>query len=722
MLDYSKINRDELQYKDEKSFIEVLPTLKDENILRGIRPSPKYDYSIQTPFSFVCKKSVEKYKNKKVAVIAHIFYTDLLQETMTYINNIPVKTDIFISTDTQLKSQEIEKALGDYKNGKVVVKVCKNRGRDVAPMLIDFREVFFTHEWILHVHSKKSPHNDSELFGWRHYLFKELLGSKEKVLSIFHLLESTDVGIVFPEHYEPVKKSLNFGYNYPTMKEMLSKLNISYYPNNMLEFPSSTMLWFKSKALRPLVNLKLNYEDFDKEEGQIDGTLAHSIERSLLLICEASQYRWCKICSTKNNHSKLIAPNNEEDVENLIKTLFYPILGNQILIDDHRQIREFDQIKTCKDANLQPRLNIVLPTLNKEKIFGGISTALKFFNNLKEHLGNDFQYRILIVSEVVNPDDIDSFQEYHLINLHSRYDDFDNSIVDVKRSTDGYLGLRQSDFFIATAWWTAINAYSFCSRQKEYFATSQKVIYLIQDHEPGFYNWSSQYMLARSTYAHIDDTIAVINSEELANYMLKRYNFINAFVLPFTLNETLQNTIKSSKKEKIILFYGRPSVERNAFGLIIDALYEWQNRNPILAQEWKIISLGESYPKWRVKHIKNISIEGKVSLEEYAQYLNRASVGISLMTSPHPSYPPLEMAYANIKTITNKFEEKDLSKRHFNIVSIELGSAHHLSESIEKVVESITFDKSELSSVAHINSKMNRYSVGKLCKIIKQGV
>ena len=49
---------------------------------------------------------------------------------------------------------------------------------------------------------------------------------------------------------------------------------------------------------------------------------------------------------------------------------------------------------------------------------------------------------------------------------------------------------------------------------------------------------------------------------------------------------------------------------------------------------------------------------GKLSLQAYGALLNQCAIGISLMLSPHPSYPPLEMAHSGILTITNSFAEK----------------------------------------------------------------
>jgi hypothetical protein len=62
---------------------------------------------------------------------------------------------------------------------------------------------------------------------------------------------------------------------------------------------------------------------------------------------------------------------------------------------------------------------------------------------------------------------------------------------------------------------------------------------------------------------------------------------------------------------------------------------------------------------------------GKLSLEAYAELLWETAVGVSLMSSPHPSYPPLEMAHFGVLTITNRYANKDLSSSHDNIISLD---------------------------------------------------
>ena len=136
----------------------------------------------------------------------------------------------------------------------------------------------------------------------------------------------------------------------------------------------------------------------------------------------------------------------------------------------------------------------------------------------------------------------------------------------------------------------------------------------------------------------------------------------------------------------IILVYGRPAVQRNCFETIIQALVRWQREEPREASRWEILSAGEDYNSRSLVDVKNLTVLGKLSLEDYGKLLGRASVGISLMMSPHPSYPPLEMAFSGLVTVTNKFEGKDLSKRSPNIISVSRICAEAVADALSMAV------------------------------------
>ena len=96
----------------------------------------------------------------------------------------------------------------------------------------------------------------------------------------------------------------------------------------------------------------------------------------------------------------------------------------------------------------------------------------------------------------------------------------------------------------------------------------------------------------------------------------------------------------------------------------------WRDKFPD-AHRWSILSLGQPHADIDLDGGVVIKSVGKAGLERYAQVLLESSIGISLMVSPHPSFPPLEMAHFGLMTITNRFANKDLSLLHDNFISID---------------------------------------------------
>lgn len=317
------------------------------------------------------------------------------------------------------------------------------------------------------------------------------------------------------------------------------------------------------------------------------------------------------------------------------------------------------------------RINILLPSINKEHVFGGISTAINFFKELQNNLPEEFSYRV-IITDASASDTIDTFNKYKIVNMTQDSDE-KYQLVFVNDRYGKELPIWENDIFIATAWWTAYNAKELIRIQNNFYGNSFNLIYFIQDFEPGFYQWSSRYSLAESTYKDEIKTTAVINSKELYDFMkIKKYPFSETYYFVPKLNQKLKEflpKLSEIKKVNRILVYGRPSVVRNAFEIVVNSLKVFaQNEN---AKHWEFISLGEKHRDIDLGNGNKLISKGKVTLEEYADYLLTSKIGLSLMISPHPSYPPLEMAYFGLKTITNSYENKNLSYMHENIVNID---------------------------------------------------
>jgi GT2 family glycosyltransferase/glycosyltransferase involved in cell wall biosynthesis len=252
------------------------------------------DYSFAVPLSY---SPTPLPRPSALAVVCHLFHVDVVDEIHHYLSHIPCAADLFISTDTLDKHDLIERRFGDWDKGRVTVRIMPNRGRDLAPKLVGFRDVHERYEYVLHLHSKASRH-DKMLAPWRGFLLENLLGSKEIVYSVFEVFSrQPQIGIVFPQHYEYIRHWLDWGSNYACAQALATRLGIALSPQRTLDFPSGSMFWARTAALRPLLDLGLSFSDFPPETGQTDGMLAHALERLYLYACERAGFGWLKLAN-----------------------------------------------------------------------------------------------------------------------------------------------------------------------------------------------------------------------------------------------------------------------------------------------------------------------------------------------------------------------------------------------------------------------------------------
>lgn len=359
------------------------------------------------------------------------------------------------------------------------------------------------------------------------------------------------------------------------------------------------------------------------------------------------------------------------------------------------------------EKNTGLRLNLLCPSVDKKHVFGGIATALTFFRELVKETGADA--RIIVTDAMVdvkNNVELDGFVVVESdVESEEKY-----QIVPFANRGNATFPVSSQDVFMATGWWTAYNIYDTIKWQANEFGIEEKpLIYFIQDFEPGFYAWSSRYMMADSTYRFDIKTIAIFNSGLLKDYFVKNdYQFYKSFYFDPVLNSGLKKYLventETVKREKKIIIYGRPSVERNAFELIIAALNDWAARYDKSSQ-WEVISAGEEYKSITLCNGKQVSSLGKLSIEDYAKTMLSTSIGISLMVSPHPSYPPLEMSTFGIKTITNCYNSKDLGSFNDNIVSIKACSARTISETLAGLCDSYSEEGKIITDSDYFNNE-----------------
>jgi hypothetical protein len=234
--------------------------------------------------------------NCLVAVHAHIFYKDLINEIISKTNNIPIKFDLYISTDTKLKMEFIQNYTDIYsKANKVSIITIKNKGRDIYPFLIQMKDVINKYKYLCHIHSKKTIYNPKLGEKWRIYLYNNLLGTTEVILEILSDFENySKLGLIFPENYY---KILRFTmYVRPKIKERMNYLLAYIFPgykisDKYFDFPAGDMFWARTKAIYQIFKIDLSHDIPGEKEPK---TILFAIERIWLFLIKKNGYYYKK--------------------------------------------------------------------------------------------------------------------------------------------------------------------------------------------------------------------------------------------------------------------------------------------------------------------------------------------------------------------------------------------------------------------------------------------
>ncbi|MFN4262928.1 MAG: glycosyltransferase [Thioalkalivibrionaceae bacterium] len=181
-----------------------------------------------------------------------------------------------------------------------------NRGRDVLPFIeVLHRLAANPPRWVLKLHTKKSVHRRDGT-DWLNELLDSLL-SPTTIDLVEHWAsvptrdpaihdsatdgaDCTDlrrIGMIGPHgHVAPM--SNYFGWNAPRILDVAHRLGLEMIDLDHDRFVAGTMFYARWRALEPLLTLHISAADFEAEKGQLDGTLAHVIERALGLSVKAA--------------------------------------------------------------------------------------------------------------------------------------------------------------------------------------------------------------------------------------------------------------------------------------------------------------------------------------------------------------------------------------------------------------------------------------------------
>lgn len=265
-------------------------------------------YDIKFPKSKTIKSENNTYE-KTLAVVIHAFYPEVLQGIISKLQESEsLNLKLFVTT-SELRHHEVEEILLKSKFDYFLLKV-DNLGRDVLPFLKILKVVFDEgYTLVLKLHTKKSNHLKKKDL-WSDDLFSKILGNENmhNILQTFH--KHSKIGIIGPSgHILPM--SYYYGSNAAKVELLGKKMGLQNRQFSNLHFSAGTMFYARKEALLPILNLNLNEMDFEEEAGQLDGTMAHAVERAFscsaiaagMYLADSTSSPDSILCKINMNHS-----------------------------------------------------------------------------------------------------------------------------------------------------------------------------------------------------------------------------------------------------------------------------------------------------------------------------------------------------------------------------------------------------------------------------------
>ena len=222
---------------------------------------------------------------------------------------------------------------------------------------------------------------------------------------------------------------------------------------------------------------------------------------------------------------------------------------------------------------------------------------------------------------------------------------------------DATFDLGVDDVLVATWWPTAHIALAALD-----LVQADAFVYLIQDYEPGFYPWSTKSALAEATYAM--PIRAIVNESTLLDHLRTvPHGGLVAATPTVSFTPAVDRRVFAPRTgaagtSRRLAFYARPKNARNLFDLGLLALRTAAGRGVFDAGEWEFAAIGQEIPELQLSDRHTLRAVPWLDYEQYGRFLAGTDILLSLMLSPHTSYPPLEMAATGGRVVTNTFGSK----------------------------------------------------------------
>jgi SAM-dependent methyltransferase len=327
-----------------------------------------------------------------------------------------------------------------------------------------------------------------------------------------------------------------------------------------------------------------------------------------------------------------------------------------------RRFPALEPLRTFRGPHEPNWVTMITDGINAGLLFGGVGTAMVLSALIARRLGA--RLRLVTRTEPAHPGNFAAV-------LSALRVPWEGNIEFVHSPAGGgrEVPLGDRDIFLTTSWWTTC-----CVRRA---VDPRRIVYLLQEDERMFYPYGDERLRCSETLRDPDIRF-VVNTEALFRHLvdgpepLLNLRTNGVWFEPAFPATTDDRPPRPRGDKHNFLFYARPNNLRNLYWRGLEAIEACLEEGILDPEAWEIHFVGRDLEDMVLPRGVRPRLAQNLPWTEYLSLIRRMDVGLSLMDTPHPSYPPLDLAAAGAVVVTNRHGPKtSLARYSDNILCVE---------------------------------------------------
>lgn len=312
------------------------------------------------------------------------------------------------------------------------------------------------------------------------------------------------------------------------------------------------------------------------------------------------------------------------------------------------------------DHGLRPRVTLVTDSIAADSFFGGVGTATILAALWARRRGAGL--RIVTLRAEPVRDNVAALL-HSLGVVPPEHVEFHNAgLLEGGKPAD----VSAEDIFLTTSWWSTVNTLR--------SIPAERVAYILQEDERMFYPLGDDWLRAQEVMG-TPGLRRIINTRLLREHLAATGidgldTHAHAFEPAFP--DAAYYPDRAARARLNFFFYARPNNPRNLYLRGMEAIAAAVAQGVLAPDEWQFHFVGRDLPRLTLPGNVPVTIVEGLPWDQYVAMMRRMDLGLSLMLTPHPSYPPLDLVACGAVAVTNTFGAKQtLAAYSGNLICVE---------------------------------------------------